>query len=87
VFDTLEALRAEGKIDAFVWSTDFPDRAARHTGRQGYVSVQHTMNVFEPVPEMIAVIEGKGLISINRGPMAMGLLTGKFTADKAVGAK
>ncbi|MGO7038889.1 aldo/keto reductase [Rhizobium acaciae] len=87
VFDTLEALRAEGKIDAFGWSTDFPDRAARHTGRQGYVSIQHTMNVFEPVPEMISVIEGKGLMSINRGPLAMGLLTGKFTADKAVGAK
>ncbi|MGO8189892.1 hypothetical protein AB9F38_34405, partial [Rhizobium leguminosarum] len=76
------ALRAEGKIDAFGWRTDFPDRAARHTSRQGYVSIQHTMNVFETVPEMIAVIEGKGLMSINSGPLAMGLLTGKFTADK-----
>ncbi len=87
VFATLEALRAEGKIDAFGWSTDFPDRAARQVGRPGFVSIQHTMNVFDPVPEMIAVVEQKGLISINRGPLAMGLLTGKFTADKAVGAK
>jgi aryl-alcohol dehydrogenase-like predicted oxidoreductase len=87
VFDTLEALRKEGKIDAFGWSTDFPDRAARHVRRSGFVSIQHTMNVFEPVPEMVSVIEKNGLMSINRGPLAMGLLSGKFTPDKAVGAK
>lgn len=87
VFDTLEALRKEGKIDAFGWSTDFPDRAARHAGRPGFVSVQHTMNVFEPVPDMIGVVERNDLISIDRGPLAMGLLSGKFTADKAIRAK
>ncbi len=36
---------------------------------------------------MIDVIEKNGLISINRGPLAMGLLTGKFTTEKTVGAK
>lgn len=87
VFDVLEALKAEGKIDAFGWSTDFPDRAARHAGRKGFVSIQHTMNVFEPVPAMVAVIEKNGLLSINRGPLAMGLLSGKFTPEKTVGAK
>ncbi|MFB2566995.1 aldo/keto reductase [Rhizobium sp. IMFF44] len=87
VFETLATLKAEGKIDAFGWSTDHPDRAARHVHRAGFVSVQHTMNVFEPVPAMIDVIERNGLISINRGPLAMGLLSGKFTPDKAVGEK
>ena len=87
VFETLETLKAEGKIDAFGWSTDYSDRAARHAARTGFVSVQHTMNVFEPVPDMIDVIEKNGLISINRGPLAMGLLTGKFTTEKTVGAK
>ncbi|NNH33943.1 aldo/keto reductase, partial [Rhizobium sp. SEMIA 4085] len=82
-----EALRAEGKIDAFGWSTDFPDRAARHAGCKGFVSIQHTMNVFEPVPAMIDVVEKNGLLSINRGPLAMGLLSGKFTPQKTVGAK
>ena len=28
VFDTLDALRQAGKIEAYGWSTDFPDRAA-----------------------------------------------------------
>jgi len=87
VFETLETLRDEGKIDAFGWSTDYPDRAARHADRPGFVSVQHTMNVFEPVPDMISVIERHGLISINRGPLAMGLLSGKFRADTKVGDK
>lgn len=87
VFETLETLRDEGKIDAFGWSTDYPDRAARHAARPGFVSVQHTMNVFEPVPDMISVIERHGLISINRGPLAMGLLSGKFRADTKIGEK
>jgi len=87
VFETLETLRAEGKIDAFGWSTDHPDRAARHVHRPGFVSIQHTMNVFEPVPAMIELVERYGLISINRGPLAMGLLSGKFTLDKSVGEK
>ncbi|WP_074060696.1 aldo/keto reductase [Rhizobium etli] len=87
VFDVLEALKGEGKIDAFGWSTDFPDRAARHAGRKGFVSVQHTMNVFEPVPAMVDVIEMNGLLSINRGPLAMGLLSGKFTPETTVGVK
>ncbi len=86
VFETLEALRTEGKIDAFGWSTDYPDRASRHAAREGFVSVQHTMHVFEAVPEMIDVVEKNHLISINRGPLAMGLLSGKFTAEKHVGA-
>jgi len=87
VFETLEALKVEGKIDAFGWSTDHPDRAARHAHRTGFVSIQHTMNVFEPVPAMVDVIEHDDLISINRGPLAMGLLSGKFTPDKVVGEK
>ncbi len=82
VFDALEALKAQGKIDAFGWSTDFPDRAARHAGCKGFVSIQHTMNVFEPVPAMVDVVEKNGLLSINRGPLAMGLLSGKFTAGE-----
>ncbi len=78
VFDTLEALRADGKIAAYGWSTDWPERAARFANREGFVSVQHTMNVLEPVPEMITLIERENLISINRGPLAMGFLSGKF---------
>jgi aryl-alcohol dehydrogenase-like predicted oxidoreductase len=86
VFDVLGRLRQEGKIAAFGWSTDFPDRAARHAGRDGFVAVQHQMNVLSRADELLKVIESKGLVSINRGPLAMGLLSGKYKPDTQVGA-
>jgi aryl-alcohol dehydrogenase-like predicted oxidoreductase len=87
VFDLLERLRSEGKIEAFGWSTDFPDRAVRHAGREGFVAVQHNMNVLSPATELLGLIEKHGLISIDRGPLAMGLLSGKFTSGKTIGEK
>ncbi len=86
VFDALEALRVGGKIDAYGWSTDFPDRAAAFADRTGFVSVQHTMNVFFRADALLPVIEAKGLMSINRSPLAMGLLGGKYGAGRRLGA-
>jgi aryl-alcohol dehydrogenase-like predicted oxidoreductase len=43
--------------------------------------VQHHLNVLEDAPEVLALCERENLASINRGPLAMGLLSGKFTAD------
>ena len=81
VFDVLDAVRAEGKIGAYGWSTDFPERAASQARREGFVAVQHGMNVFFDARAVLAVVEANGLISINRSPLAMGLLTGKFSAS------
>lgn len=78
VFDTLDSLRKAGKIGAFGWSTDFPDRAAAFAKREGFVSVQHALNVFFRADALLPVIEGEGLLSINRSPLAMGLLGGKY---------
>lgn len=78
VFDTLDALRAEGKIAAYGWSTDFPDRAAAFAARSGMVATEHAMNVFFRADALIPVIEAQGLVSINRSPLAMGVLGGKI---------
>ncbi|WP_018185167.1 aldo/keto reductase [Kaistia granuli] len=78
IFEKLAALRQAGKIDAFGWSTDNPDGARHFAGLDGFVAIQHAMNVFEPADAMIAAVEPAGLLSINRSPLAMGLLTGKF---------
>jgi len=86
VFDELDRLRAAGTIGAYGWSTDFPDRAAAYAGRPGFVAVQHGMNLFFDAPSLLAVVEEHGLISINRSPLAMGLLTGKFAAGQALPA-
>lgn len=86
VFDTLEALREAGKIDAFGWSTDFPDRAQAFADRPGFVAVEHAMNVFFRADALIPVIEAAGLLSINRSPLAMGLLGGRYSAGHRFGA-
>jgi aryl-alcohol dehydrogenase-like predicted oxidoreductase len=38
------------------------------------------LNVFESNPQVLAICEQYDLAAINRGPLAMGLLTGKYTA-------
>lgn len=81
VFDTLDTLRNQGKVDMLGWSTDYPDRAAAFAHREGFVSIQHAMNVFFRADTVLPIVEQHGLLSINRSPLAMGLLGGKYTAD------
>jgi aryl-alcohol dehydrogenase-like predicted oxidoreductase len=81
VRDTLEKLVAQGKIRSYGWSTDFTDRARFFAEAPNCVAIQYTMNVVEDAPEMVALCEELNLASILRGPLAMGLLTGKYTAN------
>lgn len=81
VRDTLEALVAEGKIRAYGWSTDFPDRAEVFAQGPKCTSVQFQLNVLDDNPAVVAICEKYNLAAISRGPLAMGLLTGKYTAD------
>ncbi len=77
--DTLETLKTEGKIRAYGWSTDDPDRAAVFgKSAPGAIAIQHDASVLQDRPAMFAVCESLGLASINRGPLAMGLLSGKY---------
>ncbi len=81
VRDTLEELVKEGKIRAYGWSTDFPRSAEVFAQGEKCTSIQLQLNVFESNPEVLAVCEKYNMAAINRGPLAMGLLTGKYTAD------
>jgi aryl-alcohol dehydrogenase-like predicted oxidoreductase len=78
VIGTLERLRDEGKILAFGVSTDFIEPAEHWTGRHGFAAVQTHLNVLEDAPEMLALCAREGVAAIARGPLAMGLLSGKF---------
>jgi aryl-alcohol dehydrogenase-like predicted oxidoreductase len=80
VRETLETLVQEGKIRAYGWSTDFPDRARVFAEGQHCTAIQLQLNVLDDNPEVIAVCEEQNLAAINRGPLAMGLLTDKTTA-------
>lgn len=78
IFDHLERCREAGKIRAYGWSTDFPPSAAAMAERPGFQAVEHAANLFIDLPSMTTVIESTGLWALNRSPLAMGVLTGKF---------
>jgi aryl-alcohol dehydrogenase-like predicted oxidoreductase len=82
----LEDQVAAGKIGWYGWSTDDPERAtAWARNGEHCTAIQHSLSVFQDEPEMLAVCESEGLASINRSPLAMGLLTGKFTESSTLG--
>lgn len=86
VRDALEELVADGLIRAYGWSTDDVDRARIFTGGEHCVAVQHELSVLHDAPDLIALCESESLASVNRSPLAMGLLTGRFTADTHLSA-
>lgn len=81
VRDTLEELVARGKIRWYGWSTD--DAASARVFAQGAncAAIQMRLNIFEGDEPTLDVCEEFNLASINRSPLGMGLLTGKFSAD------
>ncbi len=81
VRDTLEELVRAGKIRAYGWSTDSAERAEVFAQGPKCASIQLQLNVLSDNPAVIALCEKYGLAAINRGPLAMGLLTGKYTAE------
>ncbi len=84
--ETLEKLVQMGKIRTYGWSTDSPDSATVFAQGPHCTAIQHDLNVIGDAPGIIAVCEQYNLASINRGPLAMGLLTGKFNANSQLPA-
>nr|SBO99856.1 Putative aldo/keto reductase [Nonomuraea gerenzanensis] len=75
---TLEQLVDDGLIRAYGWSTDDPERAAAFAKGPHCAAVQHELSVLRDAPAMLAVCDTHELASVNRGPLAMGLLSGKY---------
>ena len=89
IVETLEALVQEGKIRAYGWSTDNPASiiamVAAAESKGGHCSaVQFQHNVFDPNRKCVEAAEGNALGAINRGPLAMGILSGKYSAETTV---
>ncbi len=76
--ETLEELVKEGKIRAYGWSTDYLDRAELFEEGENCTAIQHVLNIFSGNLDILKLCEEKNLASINRCPLAMGVLTGKF---------
>lgn len=75
--DSCEALCAEGLIRTYGWSTDTADRAAVFGAGPHCGIVQCEVNVLRDRPDMYAVAEDADLAVLCRGPLAMGVLTGR----------
>jgi aryl-alcohol dehydrogenase-like predicted oxidoreductase len=82
VRETLEELVASGKIRTYGWSTDYPDRARIFAQGPNCSAIQVELNVVDDAPDIIAICEEFNLAALNRGPLAMGLLTGKYAPGK-----
>ena len=82
VRDMLEILVAEGKIRWYGWSTDNPEGARGFAQGEHCTAIQHWLNMAkENTSDMLAVCDENDQASINRSPLAMGMLTGKFNRD------
>lgn len=86
VRETLEALVKEGKIRAYGWSTDFPDRAEVFAVGAGCAAIQLQLNALDDNPDVIAICEKHHLAAICRGPLAMGVLTDKYNPETSAAA-
>ncbi|MEU8003417.1 aldo/keto reductase [Catellatospora sp. NPDC049111] len=83
--ETLEGLVAQGRIRAYGWSTDDAERAAAFAKAGAHcAAVQYDTSVLNDNAAMVDVLATWNLAGLNRGPLAMGLLTGKYHG--AVGA-
>jgi len=81
VCNVLETLVEEGKIRWYGWHTDDPEAAKVFAQGPHCTAIQHWMNMGSDRPEMLAVCDEHDQASINRGPLGMGMLTGKFNRD------
>lgn len=85
LIEPLEELVRQGKIRAYGWSTDDPERAETFAkAGAGCAAIQVNLNVLEDNAEVIRVCEQQDLASIIRGPLAMGLLTGKYHDGRTI---
>lgn len=76
--ETLTELVAAGKIRAYGWSTPDVTKAAAFAAISESSVIQHSLNVLEDAPEMVALCSGWGMASLANTPLCRGLLSGRF---------
>lgn len=77
----LEDLVKQGKIRTYGWSTDRTDAIAAFSTAPNCAVIEQQLSVLDGNLELLNLCEERNLASLNRGPLGMGLLTGKFTPE------
>ncbi len=81
VFNTLEQLKKEGLIREYGWSTDNMECINFLINKTNCISIQNEFNVFINADKILDICEKNNITSINRSPLAMGLLSGKYNEN------
>jgi aryl-alcohol dehydrogenase-like predicted oxidoreductase len=69
------------RFRAYAWSTDDLSCAELYAPKASCTAIQHDLSVFDDKPELLAICERNDLASVNRSPLAMGLVSGRFRRD------
>jgi aryl-alcohol dehydrogenase-like predicted oxidoreductase len=81
VIDVLEELVAAGKLRWYGSSVSDPAIVRAMAEGPHMVASQHELNVLRGELETLSVAEDLGLACLNRTPLAMGLLSGRYRPD------
>lgn len=84
VTDTLDRLVSKGKIRTYGWSTDLLYGVKLIAEKDNCSAIQQEYNILKGNNEVLSFCEENNLASINRSPLAMGLLTGKFSRSSKI---
>ena len=81
LMEVLEDLVCAGKIHYYGWSTDDVERARLFAGGEHCIAIEHRLNVFNDNAAMLDLCQEQDLASLNRVPLLMGLLTGRWSSE------
>jgi aryl-alcohol dehydrogenase-like predicted oxidoreductase len=79
--ETLEDLVRAGKIRYYGWSTDDVERARLFAQGEHCIAIEHRLNVFNDHAAMLDLCQEQDLASLNRVPLLMGVLTGRWSPE------
>ena len=79
--NVLEDLVRAGKIRYYGWSTDDVERARLFAGGEHCIAIEHRLNVFNDNAAMLDLCREQDLASLNRVPLLMGVLTGRWSPE------
>jgi aryl-alcohol dehydrogenase-like predicted oxidoreductase len=81
VMAVLEDLVQAGKIRFYGWSTDDVERARLFAGGEHCSAIEHRLNIINDNPAMLDLCLKQNLASLNRVPLLMGVLAGRWSVE------
>ena len=81
LIEVLEDLVRGGEIRYYGWSTDDVERARHFARGEHCTAIEHRFNVFNDNQAMLDLCREQDLASLNRVPLLMGVLTGRWSPE------